>query len=160
MAVSSRLETGSGILATRMAEKSGSSAQSAWRQLLEAGMQVTEVTRAQAQRVVKQLVKEGQVAEERAKGYVDELVSRSRKRTEELTKLVRREIADQASALGLATQEDLKRLENKLTSSTPAQRSKSSKASKSSKSSKSSKKSSAGSKSAKTSRSGSTGKNE
>lgn len=111
-------------------------------------MQVTEMTRAQAQRIVKQLVREGQVAEERAKGYVDELVSRSRKRTEELTKLVRREIAEQASALGLATQEDLKRLEKKLTSS------------KASKSAKSSKKSSTGSKSAKNSRSGSTSKDE
>lgn len=147
--MSSRLETGSGILATRMAEKPESSAQSAWRQLLEAGMQVTEVTRAQAQRIVKQLVQEGQVAEERAKNYVDELVSRSRKRTEELTKLVRREIADQASALGLATQEDLKRLEKKLTSG---------QASKRSRSSSGSKQSSKSSTSAKASKSGSTSK--
>lgn len=103
-------------------------------------MQVTEMTRAQAQRIVKQLVKEGQVAEERAKGFADDLVSRSRRRTEELTELVRREIAEQASALGLATQEDLKRLEKKLTSGQTSKSSRSSAGSKkSSKSSKASK---------------------
>lgn len=116
------------------------SSQSAWRQLLEAGMQVTELTRAQAQRIVRQLVQEGQVAEERAKNYVDELVSRSRKRTDELTKLIRREIAEQASALGLATQDDLKRLEKKLTSAPTGKGSRSSSGSRSGTGSKGTKK--------------------
>lgn len=85
-----------------------------WRQYLEAGMQAGEMTRSQAQRVVHQLVKEGQLAEERARSYVDELIDRSRKRTEELRKLVRREIQSQLSALGLATKDDLAKLERKL----------------------------------------------
>lgn len=85
-----------------------------WRQYLEAGMQAGEMTRAQAQRIVRQLVKEGQLAEERARSYVDELVTRSRKRTEDLRKVVRREIQGQLSALGLATKDDLAKLERKL----------------------------------------------
>jgi len=86
-----------------------------WRQYLEAGMQVGEMTRAQAQRLVRQLVKEGQVAEERARSYVDDIMARSRKRTDELTALVRREVAGQLSSLGLATKADLDALERKLT---------------------------------------------
>ncbi|HVM40430.1 MAG TPA: hypothetical protein VM618_06590 [Acidimicrobiia bacterium] len=86
-----------------------------WRQYLEAGMQFGEMSRAQANKVVQQLVREGQVAEERAKSYVDELVDRSRRRTDDLTKLIQREIRKQLSALGLATKEDLARLERKLT---------------------------------------------
>lgn len=85
-------------------------------------MQAREMTRAQAQRVVRQLVKEGQLAEGRARSYVDELLTRSRKRTEELRKLVRREIQSQLSALGLATKDDLAKLEGKLTKSASAPR--------------------------------------
>lgn len=86
-----------------------------WKQYLEAGMQVTEMTRSQARRLVQQLVHEGQVAQGRAKGYVDDLVEQSRKRTEALTALIRREIKQQLSALGLVTKDDLAKLEKKLT---------------------------------------------
>jgi polyhydroxyalkanoate synthesis regulator phasin len=89
-----------------------------WRQYLEAGMQVGEMTRAQAQKLVQELVREGQLAESRARGYADELVKRSRKRTEELTKLVQREVGRQLSSLGLATKEDLAKLEKKLAKAT------------------------------------------
>lgn len=94
-----------------------------WRQYLEAGMHAGEITRSQAQRIVRQLVKEGQVAESRARAYVDELVNRSRKRTDDLRKLVRKEIRSQLSSLGLATKQDLARLERKLTKQPPARRS-------------------------------------
>lgn len=86
-----------------------------WKQYLEAGMQVREMSRAQAQRLVGQLVREGHVAEERAKSYVEEILERSRRRTTELTELVRREVRSQLSSLGLATKDDLERLERKLT---------------------------------------------
>ena len=91
-----------------------------WRQLLDAGVQAGELTRAQAQRIVRQLVKEGQLAEERARSAVDELVARSRKRTDELRKLVRKEIQTQLSALGLATKQDIARLERKIAKASPA----------------------------------------
>lgn len=98
-----------------------------WRHYLEAGMQVGEMTRAQAQRLAGQLVKEGQLAEERARAYVDELIDRSRHRAEDLRALVRREVEAQLSGLGLATKADVARLERriaKLSSPAAAPRSK------------------------------------
>lgn len=91
-----------------------------WKQVVEASMQAREMTRAQAQRLVKQLVREGQVAEEKAKGYVDELVERSRRRTDDLRTMIQREIRSQLSSLGLATKDDLARLEEKLAKSSGA----------------------------------------
>ncbi|MBI2168308.1 MAG: hypothetical protein HYU28_02235 [Actinobacteria bacterium] len=101
-----------------MSEPQASGRTPAWRQYLDAGMHAGEMTRAQAQRLVAQLVKEGQIAEGRGRAYVDELVTRSRKRGEELRKLVRREIQSQLSALGLATKADLAKLERKLARTT------------------------------------------
>jgi polyhydroxyalkanoate synthesis regulator phasin len=86
-----------------------------WKQYLDAGMQFGDMSRAQAQKLVRQLVAEGQLAEGRAKGYVEELVERSRRRTDAITRLVQREVQRQLSALGLATKDDLARLERKLT---------------------------------------------
>ena len=86
-----------------------------WQQYLDAGRAWTELTRAQAEAVVRDLVKAGELQQQRAKKAVDELLERSRKNAEELRKLVRHEIQSQISSLGIATQEDLKRLERKLT---------------------------------------------
>src|SRR3954466_7617668 len=85
-----------------------------WQQYLDAGRTWTEMTRGQAERVVGDLVKAGDVQQKRAKKAVDELLERSRKNAEDLRKLVRHEIQSQISALGIATQEDLARLERKL----------------------------------------------
>jgi len=85
-----------------------------WQQYLDAGKTWTEMTRAQAETVVRDLVKAGDLQQRRAKKAVDELLDRSRKNAEELRKIVRKEMQSQISALGIATQEDLKRLERKL----------------------------------------------
>jgi polyhydroxyalkanoate synthesis regulator phasin len=85
-----------------------------WQEYLDAGRAWTEMTRAQAETVVRDLVKAGDVQQKRAKKAVDELMDRSRKNAEELRKVVRNELQSQISALGIATQEDLKRLERKL----------------------------------------------
>ena len=89
-----------------------------WQQYLDAGKAWTELTRAQAEAVVRDLVKAGDVQQKRAKKAVDELLDRSRKNAEELRKVVRHELQSQISALGIATQEDLARLERKLTKAT------------------------------------------
>ena len=72
------------------------------------------MTREQAEAIVRDLVKAGDLQQKRAKKAVDELLERSRKNAEELRKLVRHEIQSQISSLGIATQEDLARLERKL----------------------------------------------
>jgi len=91
-----------------------------WQQYLDAGRTWTDMTRAQAERVVSDLVKAGDVQQKRAKKAVDELLERSRKNAEDLRKLIRHEIQSQISAPGIATKEDLARLERKLTKASPA----------------------------------------
>jgi len=85
-----------------------------WQRYLETGRAWTELTRAQAESIVKDLVRAGEVQQERAKKAVDDLLERSRKNTEELSKMIRKEIKQQVSALGIATKDDLARLERKL----------------------------------------------
>lgn len=86
-----------------------------WQQYLDTGRQWTEMTRAQAESVVRDLVKTGEVQQKRAKKAVDELLERSRKNAEDLRKVIRHEMQSQISALGIATKDDLARLERKLT---------------------------------------------
>jgi polyhydroxyalkanoate synthesis regulator phasin len=85
-----------------------------WQQLLEAGMQFTEMRRSQARRIAQDLVSQGQIARDQLASTVDELVDMSRRRTDDLTKLVRHEVQRQLGALGVATKADLDRLERKL----------------------------------------------
>jgi polyhydroxyalkanoate synthesis regulator phasin len=94
-----------------------------WQEYLDAGRNWTQMTREQAEAVVKDLVKRGELQQRRAKKAVEELLERSRKNAEDLTKLVRQEIQSQVSALGIATKDDLARLERKLTKkSAPAKK--------------------------------------
>ena len=81
---------------------------------LDAGMAFTELTRSRAERIVKDLVRTGEVQRERAQESVDELLERSRKNTQALADLVRREMKTQVTRLGLATKDDVSRLERKV----------------------------------------------
>jgi len=85
-----------------------------WRQFLEAGMQFTAVTRTEAQRRARQLVREGQLAQGRMQAFIDELVRTSRQRADDLVEIVRTEIQRQVEALGIATKRDLERLEARI----------------------------------------------
>jgi polyhydroxyalkanoate synthesis regulator phasin len=85
-----------------------------WQQLLEAGMEFTEMTRAEAQRRAQKLVREGQLAQERAQAFVDAVVDSSRRRADELADTVRKEIQRQMESLGLATKDDLSDLERRI----------------------------------------------
>jgi polyhydroxyalkanoate synthesis regulator phasin len=78
-------------------------------------MQFTEVRRSQARAVASDLVSQGQLARDQVSSAVDEIVELSRRRTEDLRKMVQKEVARQLSSLGLATKADLARLERRLT---------------------------------------------
>jgi polyhydroxyalkanoate synthesis regulator phasin len=78
---------------------------------LDAGMAFTAITRAQAEALVKDLVKSGEVQTEQAQAAVADLVDRSRKNTEAFLEQVRKEISSSAESLGLATIADVTRLE-------------------------------------------------
>jgi polyhydroxyalkanoate synthesis regulator phasin len=85
-----------------------------WKRYLDLGVTFTEMTRKRAEEFVRDLVKAGEVQQERAQKAVDDLVDRSRRNTEELVTLVREEIKSQVSTLGIATKDDIKRLEGRI----------------------------------------------
>lgn len=81
---------------------------------LDAGMAFTQMTQARAEAIVKDLVKAGDVQTQRTEELVNAIVERSRQNTEKLLETVRKEVRDQIAALGLATKEDVQRLEAQL----------------------------------------------
>jgi polyhydroxyalkanoate synthesis regulator phasin len=68
---------------------------------LEAGMAFTQMTRSRAEAIVKDFVHAGEVQREQAQDRVEELVERSRKNTDALLALVRKEIRAQLDERGI-----------------------------------------------------------
>ena len=87
-----------------------------WAKYLNAGVEFVAVTRTQARSRAKELVAQGQLAQTQVQGFVDDLVDDSRRRTDSMMELVRQEIGRQVKTLGIATKDDLARLEAKLVS--------------------------------------------
>jgi polyhydroxyalkanoate synthesis regulator phasin len=85
-----------------------------WNRYLDAGVEFVAMTRTQARTRAKELVSQGQLAQEQVAGFVDDLVEESRKRTDGLLEIVRKEIQRQVKTLGIATKDDLAKLESKL----------------------------------------------
>lgn len=81
---------------------------------LEAGTTLLDLTRERAEAVVKEWVEAGDLGRGRAKKAVDDLLERSHRMTEELQSLVRREIGAQLAAMGVATRDDLARVEARI----------------------------------------------
>lgn len=81
---------------------------------LDAGMAFTQMTQARAEAIVKDLVKAGEVQAQKTEELVTQIVERSRKNTDRLLDVVRKEVRDQIAGLGLATKDDIARLEKKL----------------------------------------------
>jgi polyhydroxyalkanoate synthesis regulator phasin len=114
-----------------------------WNKYLDAGVEFVAMTRTQARNRAKELVSQGQLAQEQVAGFVDDLVDESRKRTDVLLEIVRKEIQRQVKTLGIATKEDLTKLENKIAKQTkpaPSTAKKSTKATKKSSAKKATKK--------------------
>lgn len=88
---------------------------------LDAGMAFTQMTQSRAEAIVKDLVKAGEVQAQRTEELVNQLVERSRKNTDRLLEVVRKEVRDQIAGLGLATKDDIARLEKKM-SAAPAKK--------------------------------------
>jgi polyhydroxyalkanoate synthesis regulator phasin len=85
-----------------------------FKRYLEIGASVLGMSRERAEGIVKDLVASGEVARGQATKAADWLVERGRTGTEELAELVRREVRQQVAALGLATKDDIARLEAEL----------------------------------------------
>ncbi len=85
-----------------------------FRRYLQAGMAWFAVTQQKAEGILKDLADSGETAVGQAQKAFERIVERSRQGSEELRELVRSEIREQVSALGLATKDDISRLEAKL----------------------------------------------
>jgi polyhydroxyalkanoate synthesis regulator phasin len=85
---------------------------------LDAGAQFVALTRAEARRRARELVEAGQLAQGQVQAFVDDLVEESRRRADEMTDVVRKEIQRQVKTLGIATKDDLARLEAKMAKQT------------------------------------------
>ncbi len=89
-----------------------------WAKYLSAGVEFVTITQTQARSRAKELVSQGQLAQSQVQGFVDDLVDESRRRSDSIVELVRQEIGRQVKTLGIATKEDLVRLEAKLARAT------------------------------------------
>jgi polyhydroxyalkanoate synthesis regulator phasin len=85
-----------------------------WQRALETGMQFTELRRSQARAIVADLVAQGQVARDQMAAAIEEVIDMSRRRREDLRKMVQAEVQRQLRALGLATKADLDKLERRI----------------------------------------------
>lgn len=85
-----------------------------FRRTLEAGTSLLDMSRERAEAVVKEWVDAGDLGKGRAQKAVDDVLERSRKVTDDLRDLVRREIRAQLAAMGVATHDDIVRLEAKV----------------------------------------------
>jgi polyhydroxyalkanoate synthesis regulator phasin len=81
---------------------------------LDAGIAFTQLTRQRAEEIVRDLVKAGEVQSDQAQQAVQELIDRSRENSERFVTVVRKEIRDQVGNLGLATRDDIARLEKRI----------------------------------------------
>jgi polyhydroxyalkanoate synthesis regulator phasin len=84
------------------------------KRLLDAGMTFTAMTQARAEDLIRDLVRAGEVQAEQAQSVIDELLDRSRRNSERLIDAVRAEIRQQVASLGLATKNDVERLERRI----------------------------------------------
>lgn len=85
-----------------------------WAKYLSAGVEFVVITQTQARSRAKELVSQGHLAQSQVQGFVDDLVEESRRRSDSIVDVVRQEIGRQVKTLGIATREDLARLEAKL----------------------------------------------
>jgi polyhydroxyalkanoate synthesis regulator phasin len=84
------------------------------RRYIEACIAFTEMTRGRAEEVVRDLARTGEVQWDQVQSQVDELIEWSRRNTDQIVGLVRREVSDELTQLGIATKEHVDALERRL----------------------------------------------
>ncbi len=85
-----------------------------FRRFLQSGMAWFSVTQQKAEEILRDLADSGETAVGQAQKAFERIVERTRQGSEELRDLVRSEIREQVAALGLATKDDISRLEAKI----------------------------------------------
>ncbi len=72
------------------------------------------LTKEKAESLVKELVRKGELKREESKGFLSELLEKARKEKNELITIVQKEIKKVIGEMGLATKEDIEKLERKI----------------------------------------------
>lgn len=85
-----------------------------FRRYSEAGAEILGGARARTEELIRELARAGESTQHQAQGAVVDLIGGGRRSADQLRDLVRREIANQLGALGIATTDDLKDLERRL----------------------------------------------
>ncbi len=87
---------------------------SAVQRYVEAASGLTNITKARAEKIVRQLVKQGEAAADQAGDLVEELLDRQRQNRDALSGMVRTETQRAIKAMGLATNDDVDRLKKQV----------------------------------------------
>jgi len=77
------------------------------RRYIEAGMALTQITRARAEELVQDLIRTGELERNRAQDWIEDLVRASRERSESLVATVRGEVRQQLREFGFTNIDDL-----------------------------------------------------
>jgi polyhydroxyalkanoate synthesis regulator phasin len=83
-------------------------------QYLQALASLSDLTRAQAERVAGLLAKQGEVQSAQVGRVAEDLMRRTQKNREILTRLVQREVKRQLGVLGMATRDEVARLQQRV----------------------------------------------
>jgi polyhydroxyalkanoate synthesis regulator phasin len=100
-----------------VAEKDPASPSGVWdalRKYVDAAVSVTDVPRERAERIFRDLADRGEVRARDLQKVAKEMADRSARNREELARLIRKEIRRQISSLGLATRNDVERLQSRI----------------------------------------------
>jgi len=86
---------------------------------LDAGMAFTAMTKSRAEGIVRELVRAGEISRDQVQGQVDELIERSRRNTDHLVALVRKEVTSQLADASTALRDEFRALERRLNGAVP-----------------------------------------
>jgi len=87
---------------------------SAFEKYVEAASGLSQLTKANAERIAKQLVKQGEVASSQVSEFASELLEKSRKNRETLTTMINAEIQRAVKSMGFATTDEVTRLQKQV----------------------------------------------
>src|SRR6266704_5188759 len=74
----------------------------------------TEMTRTSAERLASRLAKQGELQSGQVGRFAEDLVRRTQRNRETMTRLVQREVKRQLSVLGIATRDEVARLQQRV----------------------------------------------
>jgi polyhydroxyalkanoate synthesis regulator phasin len=83
-------------------------------QYVQAMASLTEVTRSRAERLAARLAKQGELQSAQVGRFAEQLVRRTRRNRETLSRLIQREVKRQLGALGIATRDEVARLQQRV----------------------------------------------